>query len=138
MDQIEETLKSMKFLFTEYGWTKGVFARNESGEQCSALSAGAKCFCLLGALQTAAPVTSKYDVKCGMTPQEIKRRTLCQMVLWINELEGDHHSPSPDSMRVAGFNDRQESREDIMNFLDGVISMHKRVGFDPAHAAEDY
>ena len=137
MDQIEETLKSMKYLFTEYGWTKGTFARDASGEKCNAWSTDAECYCLLGALQTVIPVTAKYDPK-EMHPNEIKRRTLCQMVLWINELEGDHHSPSPDTMRVAGFNDRQESREDIMNFLDGVISMHKRVGFDPAHAGEDY
>lgn len=49
-----ELLAAARRLLTDVGWTRGTLARDERGQEVSVFSAGARCFCALGAIHRAA------------------------------------------------------------------------------------
>ena len=64
MKSVLEILKDAKRLLIDKGWTKGEYAKTNTGYPClSYKSNDASCFCVLGALKVSG-ADSDYDLPC--------------------------------------------------------------------------
>ena len=101
----EFLIKAKSFIEKPENWTQGWYAKNSAGEEISAASPEATCWCSLGALRKAAITEDRYAIK------EVKSIAVERLHYVIESLGGNG---------ISNFNDHND-HETVMKVWDRAI-----------------
>lgn len=105
-----DVLTRARDLLTEFGWAKGWFAVDASGQDCACLSREAQAFCPLGALTRAAYELDAAHLVGGC--EELLRRQVVGQRSWLTLKRFKN---------VADWNDSQRDKRNVLETMTAAI-----------------